>query len=162
MEEIFRKMPQYENDLSKVVQEIKDISIKFEATDIISNTVSFGHLHSTEQRPPLPGLKTVNFQTGKLKVLFTIDVKSNYNSGIFFNDDIVITDWDQKSVIFHDNTGKQTGVLSVQNDPTDITKVNDQTVAVSSDAQKFFIINVNPLNLIKTLDISVPVWDYVW
>ncbi|CAC5373683.1 TRIM56 [Mytilus coruscus] len=63
MEEIFRKMPQYENDLSKVIQGIKDISVKFEATDIIPNTVCFGRLHSAEQRPSLPGLKTVNFHT---------------------------------------------------------------------------------------------------
>ncbi|XP_063402405.1 E3 ubiquitin-protein ligase TRIM33-like [Mytilus trossulus] len=158
MEEIYRKIPQLENDLSKVIQGIKDISIKFEATDFISNTVSFGRLLSTEKRPSLPGFKTVNFQTGKIKVMFTIDIRGSFISGIFLNDDIIITDYNNRRVAYHDNTGKQTGVLSVPNEPTDVTKVNDQTVAVSSYAQKIFIINVKPLTLVKTLDTSVPMW----
>ncbi|VDI33393.1 Hypothetical predicted protein [Mytilus galloprovincialis] len=158
MEDIYKKMPQLENDLSEVVQGIKDISVKFEATDIVSNTVCFGHLHSTEQRPSIPGLKTVNFQTGKIKVMFTIEIKGSYISDIFFNDDIIITDYDKTRVVYHDNTGKQTGVLNIPNNPTDITKVNDQTVAVSCNAQKIFIINVKPLTLVKTLDISVRMW----
>ncbi|CAC5373684.1 unnamed protein product [Mytilus coruscus] len=91
-------------------------------------------------------------------MLFTIDIKGSFISGIFFNDDIIITDYDKKRVVYLDNTGKQIGVLSVPHKPTDITKVNDQTVAVSSDAQKISIINVRPLTFVKTLHISVPVW----
>ncbi|XP_071137266.1 E3 ubiquitin-protein ligase TRIM45-like [Mytilus edulis] len=158
MEEIYRKIPQLENDLSKVVQGIKKISVKLEVTDIISNTVSFGRLHSTEQRPSLPGLQTVNYHTGKIKVIFTIDIKGNFISGILLRDYIIITDYDKKRVVCHDNTGKQTEVLNVPYYPADITKVNDQTVAVSSDAQKIFIINVKPFNLVKTLDIRVPMF----
>jgi hypothetical protein len=42
--------------------------------------------------------KKVNFQTGKIKVLFTIDVgavqsgETRYLSGTYFNDDVIITD----------------------------------------------------------------------
>ncbi|XP_071136056.1 E3 ubiquitin-protein ligase TRIM45-like [Mytilus edulis] len=158
MEEISSKLPQFEHDLSKSIQGIKDIHIKFEAADVISDTACFGRLQFNDQRPSPPGLKLIDFHTGKIKVLFTIAIKGNYISGIFFNDDIIIAYYDNKRIVYHDNTGKQTNAFGILNNPTDITKVNDQTVAVSSDAQKIFIINVKPFNLVKTLDISVPVW----
>ncbi|VDI84357.1 tripartite motif-containing protein 56 [Mytilus galloprovincialis] len=158
MEEISSKLPQIEHDLSKAIQGIKDIHIKFEATDVIADTACFGRLQFKEQKPSLPGLKTVNYHTGKIKVMFTIDIKGSYISGIFFNDDIIITDYDKNRIVYHDNNGNQTGVLNIPNHPTDITKVNDRTVAVSSDAQKIFIIYVKPLTLTKTLDTKVPTW----
>ncbi|CAC5420815.1 TRIM56 [Mytilus coruscus] len=158
MEEISRKMPNIENDLSKVIQGIRDISVKFEETDIISDTVCFGQLQFNEGKPSLPKLKTVNFHTGKIKVMFTIDITGSYISGIFFNDNIIITDFQTKRIVYHNHTGKQTEVLNIPHSPTDITKVNDQTVAVSSNAQKICIINVQPLTLVKTIDINVPVF----
>jgi hypothetical protein len=48
---------------------------------------SIGHIKKTETNPHSP----VNFQTGKIKVLFTIDVgagqsgETRFLSGIFFN-----------------------------------------------------------------------------
>ncbi|XP_052089860.1 tripartite motif-containing protein 45-like [Mytilus californianus] len=158
MEEISRKMPDIENDLSKAIQGIKDIHIKFEATDVISDTACFGRLQFNDHRPSLPGLKTIDFHTGKIKVLFTIEIKGSFVSGIFFNDDIIITDYDKKRIVYHDNTGKQTDELNIPNTPSDVTKVNDQTVAVSSDASKIFIINVKPFTVAKTLNIKAAVW----
>lgn len=137
---------------------IKDIHIKFKATDIISDTACFGRLQFNEQKPTLLGLKSVNLHTGKIKVLFKIDIRGNFISGIFFNDDIIITDYNQKRIVYHDNTGKQTEAFDIPNNPTYINKVNDSTVAVSSDAKKIFIINVKPFSLVKTLDIKVPTW----
>ncbi|XP_052089930.1 E3 ubiquitin-protein ligase TRIM23-like [Mytilus californianus] len=158
MEEISRRMPQFENDLYKVVKEIKDISVEFEATNIVFNTKCYGRLHLNEKRPSLPGFKTINFHIGKIIVMFSIDIKGSCISGIFFNDDIIITDYNRNRVVFHDKTGKQKEVLDIPNDPTDISKVNDQTVAVSSYARTICIINVKPLSLVRTLDISVPMW----
>ncbi|CAC5373688.1 unnamed protein product [Mytilus coruscus] len=43
MEEISRIMPQFENDLSKVVKEIKNISVEFEATNNVSNIENVDH-----------------------------------------------------------------------------------------------------------------------
>ncbi|VDI52423.1 Hypothetical predicted protein [Mytilus galloprovincialis] len=158
MEEISMKMPNIENDFSRIIQRIKDISVKFEATDMIPDTVCFGSLQFNEKRPSLPGLKTVNFHTGKIKVLFKIDIRGQFISGIFFNDDIIITDYTKNRIVHHNNTGKHTEALSIPNSPTDITKVNDQTVAVSSVVRKIFIIKLEPLTLVKTFDIGVPVW----
>ncbi|CAG2201898.1 unnamed protein product [Mytilus edulis] len=158
MEEISRNMPDIENDLSKVIQGMRNISVTFKATDIISDTACFGRLQFKEQKQSLPGLKSINFHTGKVKVLFKINITGNSISGIFVNDDIIITDYEKNRIVYHDNKGNQTGVLNIPNHPTDITKVNDQTVAVSSDAQKIFIINVKPLTLTKTIDTTVPTW----
>ena len=158
LEEISRKIPKFEKDLSTVIQGIRDISVKFEATEIVSDTVRFGNLHYNEKRPSFLGLKTVNVHTEKIKVLFTIDIRGSFISGIFFNDDIIITDHDKKRVVNHEKNGKQTDKLNISKPPTDITKVNDCTVAVSSNTEKIFIINVKPLTLVKTLDSSVPLW----
>ncbi|VDI30364.1 Hypothetical predicted protein [Mytilus galloprovincialis] len=158
MEEITRRMPQFENDLFKVVKEIKDLSIEFEATNTDSNIEFFGRLHLNEKRPSLPGFKAINFHTGKIKVIFTIDIKGSCISGIFFNDDIIITDYNRNRIVCHDITGKQKEALDVPNDPTDICKVNDHTLAVSSYARKICIISVKPLTLVNTLDINAPVW----
>ncbi|XP_063402415.1 E3 ubiquitin-protein ligase TRIM45-like [Mytilus trossulus] len=152
MEEISRKMPNIENDLSRIIQGLQDMSIKFVATDIIP--VCFGRLQINEGRQSLPGIKSVNFHSGKIKVLFKIDIRGYYISGIFFNDDIIITDYNNSRIVYHDNTGKQTEVFNVPQYPTDICKVNDQTVAVSSNANKIFIINVRPFSLVKTFDVS--------
>ncbi|CAC5402611.1 unnamed protein product [Mytilus coruscus] len=158
MEEISRRMPQFENDLSKVVKGMKDISVEFEATNNVANVECFGRIRLNEKRPSLPGFKTINFHTGKIKSIFKIDIKGSCISGIFINDDIIITDYNRNRVVFHDKTGKQKEVLDIPNNPTDISKVNDQTVAVSSYARTICIIHVKPLRVVRTLEISVPMW----
>ncbi|CAC5390081.1 unnamed protein product [Mytilus coruscus] len=150
-----------ENKMREEVNSVRKdnvLRLSEESTELsaLKNTVCFGRLHFNKQRSSLPGSKTINFHTGKFKVLFTVDIKDSFISWIFFNDDIIITDCDRKRVVFHDNTGKQTGVLSIPNEPNDVTKVNDQTVAVSS-AWKILIINATPLKLVKTLDVNVSV-----
>ncbi|CAC5420816.1 unnamed protein product [Mytilus coruscus] len=152
MEDISSKMPHFKNDLSTVLQGIRDISIKFETMNIISDTMCFGRLHLKEQKPSL---------LGKIHVIFTIDVRGAYTSGIFLKDDIIITEYNENRIAYHDNTGKQIDTLEFQINerPTDIIKVNDHTVAASiyqyRSYGKIFIINVKPLTLFKTVNINV-------
>ncbi|XP_063408213.1 E3 ubiquitin-protein ligase TRIM56-like [Mytilus trossulus] len=161
MDEILNNLPQTENDISKLLREIRAISVEFEQKDIISDITSLGSLIFDEQRPSacsIPGMKIKNFHTGKIRIAFTIDVTSNAVSGIFFNNDIILTHYTQKKIVYYDNKGKQQGQLGIPYNVTDIAKLNDQTVAVSSNEKKIVVINVTRLTIVKTINISNPVW----
>ncbi|XP_063436829.1 uncharacterized protein LOC134718265 [Mytilus trossulus] len=158
MEDIFCKLPQFEEDLSKSVREIRDLSVKIKVTDVIEKVDSLGSVNLNERRPSISGIKTTNFLTGKFKVVFTINISGPNISGIFFNDYIVITDYSCKTIVSHDSNGQKKKELNVQDSPTDITKVNDETVAVSSYPHKIFEINVETMTLLRTLTVDVNVW----
>ncbi|XP_071144138.1 tripartite motif-containing protein 59-like [Mytilus edulis] len=161
MDEILNNLPQTENDISKLLREIRFISVKFEHKDIISEISSLGSLIFDEHRPSacsIPGKNIANFRTGKIRKVFTIDVTINGVSGIFFNDDIILTHCIQNKIVYYDNKGKQQEQLCIPHNVTDIAKVDDQTVAVSSNAKKIFVVNVKPLTISKTLNINNPVW----
>ncbi|XP_063408207.1 uncharacterized protein LOC134691573 [Mytilus trossulus] len=161
MDEILNNLPQTENDISKLLREIRIISVKFEHKDIISDITSLGSLILNEHRHspcPIPGMKIANYHTGKIRVALTIDVTINAVSGIFFNNDVILTHFSQKKIVYYDKSGQQQEQLHIPHCLTDIAKVNDQTVAVSSHEQKIVLINVKPLTILKTLNISNPVW----
>ncbi|XP_063408217.1 transcription intermediary factor 1-alpha-like [Mytilus trossulus] len=162
MDEILNNLPQTEKDISKLLREIRAISVKFEHKDIISDMTSLGSLIFDEQQPSaysIPGRKIANFHTGKIRIAFTIDVTINAVSGIFFNNDIILTHYSHKKIVYYDNKGKQQGQLSIPYNVTDIAKLNDQKVAVSSNEKKIVVINVKPLTIVKTINISNPLWD---
>ena len=101
-DELLEKVPRMDDDISKLFREMTDISVSFTPEDLIQNMTSIGHIKTTETNPHYPidkeEKKEVNFQTEKIKVLFTIDVgavqsgETRYLSGTFFNDDVIITD----------------------------------------------------------------------
>ncbi|XP_063408215.1 E3 ubiquitin-protein ligase TRIM33-like [Mytilus trossulus] len=161
MDEILNNLHQTEKDISKLLHEIRAISVKFEHKDIISDITSLGSLIFDEQQPSaysIPGRKIANFHTGKIRVAFTIDVTVVAVSGIFFNNDIILTHYTQKKIVYYDHKGQQQEQLGIPHYVTDITKVDDQTVAVSSNENKILVLNVNPLAISKTLNISNHVW----
>ncbi|CAC5391724.1 unnamed protein product [Mytilus coruscus] len=157
MEDIFSKLPQFEEDLSKV-REIRELSVEIEVTDVIEKVDTLGSVNLKERRPSISGIKTINFLTGKFKVVFTINISGQYISGIFFNDDIVLTDYSSNKIVSHDPNGQKKEELNIDDSPTDITKVNDETVAVSSNPHKIFEINVEAMTLLRTLNVDVNVW----
>ncbi|XP_063408301.1 E3 ubiquitin-protein ligase Midline-1-like [Mytilus trossulus] len=161
MDEILNNLSQTEKDIPKLLQEIRAISVKFEPKDIISDMTSLGSLIFDEQRHSaynIPGRKIANFHTGKIRVAFTIDVTIPAVSGIFLNNDIILTHYYQKKIVYYDNKGQQQEQLQVPHNLTDITKVDGRTVAVSSNENKIVVINVKPLTISKILNISNPVW----
>ncbi|XP_063408093.1 transcription intermediary factor 1-alpha-like [Mytilus trossulus] len=151
MDEILNNLPQTENDISKLLRETRTISVKFEQKDIITEISSLGSLIFDEHR-------SSPCSTGKIRVALTIDVTIHAVSGIFFNNDIILTHYSQKKIVYYDTNGQQQEQLHIPHCLTDIAKVNDQTVAVSSYEQKIVLINVKPLTILKTLNISNPLW----
>ena len=147
LDELREKVPRMDDDISKLLREMKDISVSFTPDDLIQNMTSIGHIKTTETIPhsliDQEEKKKVNFQTGNIEVLFTIDLGTvqagvtRFLSGIFFNDDVIITDHVNNRIVKYDYQGVQKKELKIDNNPTDITKVNDLTVAVATSSTKF-------------------------
>ncbi|CAG2219081.1 unnamed protein product [Mytilus edulis] len=135
--ELMKKLKETSKKLEEIICSRKQNTTNFEG-EIDGVLVEIGHIR-----------EKINKKLDDLEKRIREEVNSNFISGIFFNDDIIITDYEKNRIVCHDNTGKQTEVLNIPNYPTDITKVNDQ---------KIFIINVKPLILAKTLDTKVPTW----
>jgi hypothetical protein len=154
------ELPRMDDDISKLLREMKDISVSFTPEDLIQNMTSIGHIKTTNTNPHSNNLEMsssmraifsrissrltrhcisdpfdkqasnksfqlstvltntnphspVNFQTGKIKVLFTIDLgavkpgETRYLSGIFFNDDVIVTDNVNNRIVMYDDQGVQ-------------------------------------------------------
>ena len=172
-DELLEKIPRMDDDISKLFREMRDISVSFTPEDLIQNMTSIGHIKTTETIPHSPidkeEKRKVNFQTGKIKVLITIDVgavqsgETRYLSGIFFNDDIMVTDNVNNRIVMYDDQEIQKKELKIDNNPTDITKVNDLTVAVATSSTKVYLVDPKLLTLIRifTIDVSAFVISYV-
>jgi predicted DNA-binding protein len=160
LDEILEKIARMDDDISKLLREMKDISVSFTPEDLIQNMTSIGHIKTTNTNPHSP----VNFQTGKIKVLFTIDLgavkpgETRYLSGIFFNDDVIITDNVNNRIVMYDDQGVQKKELKIDNNPTDITKVNDLTVAVATSSTKVYLVDPKLLTLSRIFTIDVGAW----
>jgi hypothetical protein len=167
-DELLEKVPRMDDDISKLLREMKDISVSFTPDDLIHNMASIGHIKTTETIPhsviDQEEKKKVNFQTGKFKVLYTIDVgtaKSGSEqilSGIFYNEDVIITDYANYKIVMYDDQGVQKKELKIDNRPTDITKVNDLTVAVATSSTKVYLVDPKLLTLSRIFTIDVSAW----
>jgi hypothetical protein len=160
LDELLDNIARMDDDISKLFHQMKDVSVSFTPDDLIQNMTSIGHIKKTETIPHSP----VNFQTGKIKVLFTIDVgagqsgETRFLSGIFFNDDVIITDNVNNRIVMYDDQGVQKKELKIDNNPTDITKVNDLTVAVATSSTKVYLIDPKLLTLCRIFTIDVSAW----
>ena len=167
-DELLEKVPRMNDDISKLLRGMKDISVSFTPEDLIQNMASIGHIKTTETVLPSridQEKKTkVNFQTGKIKVLFTIDLGTvqsgviRFLSGIFFNDDVIVTDYVNNRIVLYDDQGDQKEELKIDHHPTDITKVNDLTVAVATLSTKVYLVDPKLLTLSRIFTMDVSAW----
>ena len=164
LDELLDKVPRVDDDISKLLREMKDISVSFTPEDLIQNMASIGHIKTTETIPLIDKETKVNFQTGKINVIFTIDVGTTqsggtrYLSGTFFNDDVIITDYVNNRIVMYDDQGVQKKELKIDNQPTDITKVNDLTVAVATSSTKVYLVDPKLLTLSRIFTMDVSAW----
>ncbi|CAC5394488.1 unnamed protein product [Mytilus coruscus] len=159
MEEILENLPQVDKRVSKLTREIKDTSISFEPNNTISDITSLGRITlKGSTMKSLQEMRKVNFCSGKVKLLFTIDVVGGARiSGIFLNGDILLSDYNGR-IIKYDNKGTQIRELEIFETPSDITKVDDSTVAVATNSNQIQIINAQTLTLHKTISADVQIY----
>jgi predicted DNA-binding protein len=168
LEELLEKVPRMDDDIFKLFSEMKYISVSFTPEDLVHNMASIGHIKTTETIPhsviDKEEKKKVNFQTGKIKVLYTIDVgtaksgSEQFLSGIFYNEDLIITDYANYRIVMYDDQGVQKKELKIDNRPTDITKVNDLTVAVATWTTKVYLVDPKLLTLSRIFTIDGSAW----
>ena len=177
LDELLEKVPRMNDDISKLLREIKDISVSFTPEDLVHNMASIGHIKTTETIPhsliDKEEKTKVNFQTGKIRVLFTIDVGTvkstresdgfRFLSGIFFNDNVIVTDNVNSRIVMYDDQGVQKKELKMDHQPTDITKVNDLTVAVATSSTKVYLVDPKLMTLsrIFTMEVNARRISYV-
>ncbi|VDH97498.1 Hypothetical predicted protein [Mytilus galloprovincialis] len=156
MEEILENLPQVDQRVSKLTREIKDTSISFEPNNTISDITSLGRITLKGSTMKCPkGMRKVNFHSGKVKLLFTIDVVGGRQiSGIFLNDYILLSSYTGK-IIKYDDKGTQIGELKIPGTPSDITKVDCWNVAVATNSTQIHIINAQSLTLHNTISADV-------
>ena len=168
LDNLLEKCPRMDDDISKLLREMKDISVSFTPEEMVQNMASIGYIKTTETIPPSlidQEKKTkVNFQTGKIKVLFTIDLctvqsgEIRFLNGIFFNDDVIVTDYVNNRIVMYDDQGVQMKELKIDSHPTDITKVNDITVAVATSSTTVYLVDPKLLTLSRIFTIDVSAW----
>ena len=168
LDKLLEKFPRMDDGISKLLCEMKDISISFIPDDLIQNIASIGHIKTTDTIPhsliDQEEKTKVNFQTGKIKVSFTIDLGTvlyctqRLLSGIFFNNDVIFTDYANNRIVMYDDQGIQKKELKIDNRPTDITKVNDLTVAVATWTTKVYLVDPKLLTLSRIFTIDGSAW----
>ncbi|CAG2191584.1 unnamed protein product [Mytilus edulis] len=88
-------------------------------------------------------IRQISVDIGAINIIEKVDALGNY---------------DRKKIVSHDHNGQKKKELDIVNKPTDITKVNDETIAVSSFPSTIFEINIETMTLLKTLTIGAIVW----
>ncbi|XP_063405823.1 uncharacterized protein LOC134689783 [Mytilus trossulus] len=162
MEEISSRIPQIEKDISKVEREIKDVSVSFKQEVITLNCL--GSLKVTERSVQLgTGLKKVNFHSGCVTVLATIDVDVNKGcqrvlSGVFIDDNIILTDKANSRILCCDHNGLTKEEFKMPSQPTDVARMGDRKIAVASDSRQIYLMDIQPFTLIRTMIIDASVW----
>ncbi|XP_071133539.1 E3 ubiquitin-protein ligase TRIM45-like [Mytilus edulis] len=160
MEEILENLPQVEDKVYKLSKEMTDTSISFEPNNTISDVTSLGRITLKGSSMTCPkGMKKVNFHSGKVKLLFTIDVVGGSQiSGIFLNGYILLSDYKNSKIIKYNDKGTKMGELKIPGTPSDITKVNDMNAAVATNSDKIHLINAETLTLNKTITTTISVY----
>lgn len=148
MEEILENLPRVDKRVSKLKTDMKDFSISFEPNNL-SDITSLGRFSLKGSAIKCPkGMRKVNFHSGKVKQLFTIDISNGKHiSGVFLNGCILLSDYNSSRIIKYDDNGTQIGELTIPATPSDITKNDDLTVAVASDSTQIYLINIEKLSL---------------
>ena len=139
-----------EKEVNVSLQKMKNASLAFEPQQMLKNfketITEFGKIRQIEQNYASTNFKQaqdevatkhVNFHTGSVKVINTIDLnddkeKNNYPSGIFMGDTIVLTDRSNSRIVKYSSSCKYLSEHKLRTKPTDVTEIDNQTVAVGS------------------------------
>ncbi|CAG2205431.1 LRRC49 [Mytilus edulis] len=159
MEEILENLPRLKIKYPNLAK-ITHTSISFQPNNTISDVTSLGRITLKGSSMTCPKImRKVNFHSGKVKLLFTIDVVGGSQiSGIFLNGFILLSDYENRKVIKYDDKGTQIGERKITGKPSDVTKVDDMNIAVATNSAKIHLINAETLTLNKTITATVSVF----
>jgi hypothetical protein len=129
-----------------------------------ANVESFGDLTLDSYLKTNGILGKVNFVSGSIKILKTIEIDINkvgsrQISGIFVQNFLILTDLINKQVIKYNENYVYLSSLSLSKGLSDITSMEQDTVAVASAYFEYiYFINIKTMTLTKTINVATYIY----
>ncbi|CAC5403470.1 unnamed protein product [Mytilus coruscus] len=142
---------------NKEIFETNDIAEEFAKQVAVIGVVKL--VETNKNCPKLSIGKTINFHTGNINVIKSIDLngKCVYLSGLFMKDELIMTHSQKSSALKYSHKGDCLAELKLPNSPYDINQINGTKAAVSTSSKTFFIINMHDLTLCHSVANQHPV-----
>ncbi|XP_052102927.1 uncharacterized protein LOC127736423 [Mytilus californianus] len=153
----------------KGISEIKNISMLLKANDIAENFEKrvevIGVVELVKTHPSCPKLsfgKTVDFHTGKIKVIKVIELTgySVFVSGLFMKNEFIFTHSHLYKVLKYNHNGSCLAELTLPKKPCDIAQMTDTMAAVSTEGYTLFIVDIQKMTHCRKIDNTYPVHGF--
>ncbi|XP_063405782.1 uncharacterized protein LOC134689743 [Mytilus trossulus] len=164
------KISELEQEVKDLVKNIKSVKVVFSPSSLIAdftrNAETFGSIKVDKSSViSLSGnleIDKVDFRTGKINILQTIDVcnGAGTTSGIFIQNLLLFTVRGKNKVVKYNSEGKSLqSELALPGSPEDIAVVTQFKVAVSSPGQGVCLVDSDKMILLQTLNLpGIPVY----
>ena len=164
MDRITRKNYDLDKEMKEAILQPRNPLVTFETNKFLcefqANVVSFGDLALDSYLKTNGILGKVNFVSGSIKILKTIEIEINKTgrrriTGIFVPNFLILTDSINRQVIKYNENYVYLSSLSLPKELSDITSMEQDTVAVASfGSNDIYLININTMTLTKTIKVS--------
>jgi hypothetical protein len=164
MGRITRKNCDLNKEMKEAILQPRKSLVTFEPNKFLnefqSNVESFGDLTVDSYLNTNGILGKVNFVSGSIQILKTIEIEINKTgsrriNGIFVPNFLILTDSINRQVIKYHENYFYLSSLSLPKALSDITSMDEDSVAVvSSNSDDIYLINIKTMTLTKTIKVS--------
>jgi hypothetical protein len=164
MDRITRKNFDLDKEMKEAILQPRNPLVTFETNKFLcefqANVESFGDLTFDSYLKTNRILGKVNFVSGSIKILKTIEIKINKTgmrriTGIFVPNFFFLTDLINRHVIKYNENYVYLSSLSLPKKLSDITSMNEDSVGVASfSSDDIYLINIKTMTLRKTITVS--------
>jgi hypothetical protein len=157
IDRITRKNFDLDKEMKEAILQPRNPLVTFEFQ---ANVESFGDLTLDSYLKTNGILGKVNFVSGSIKILKTIEIKINKTgmrriTGIFVPNVLILTDLINRQVIKYNENYVYLSSLSLTKKLSDITSMDKDLVAVASfGSDDIYLINIKTMTLTKTIKVS--------
>jgi DNA-binding beta-propeller fold protein YncE len=166
MDRITRKNFDLNKEMKEAILQPRNSLVTFEPNKFLcefqANVESFGDLTLDSYLNTDGILGKVNFVSGRIKILKTIEIEINKAgtrqiNGIFVPNFLILTDFMNRQVIKYNENYVYLSSLSLPKALRDIARMDEGTVAVvvaSSNSDDIYLIDIKTMTLTKTIKVS--------
>ena len=164
IDRITRKNFDLNKEMKEAILQPRNPLVTFETNKFLcefqANVESFGDLTLDSFLKTNGILGQVNFVSGSIKILKTIEIDTNKTgtrriTGIFVPTFLILTDSINRQVIKYNENYVYLSSLSLPKEPSDITSMDEDSVAVASfSSDDIYLINIKTMTLTKTIQVS--------
>ena len=164
IDRITRKNFDLNKEMKEAILQPRDPLVTFETNKFLcefqANVESFGDLTLDSFLKTNGILGKVNFVSGSIKILKTIEIEINKAgtrriTGIFVPNFLILTDSINRQVIKYNDNYVYLSSLSLPKELSDITSMDEDSVAVASlSSDDIYLIYIKTMTLTKTIKVS--------